>query len=176
MMFLHSDPVEKHPEPAAAVDKNEAGKPPNRASSCRVCLKSFKPDDFSKTCFECKYRVCEDCASYSKQDSSEDLVSTFRFMIERHDNDDGNERSAEYMAMQRVSPENVIADLHTAGLDRLEFGCACFRSSAKETFRCKVKCHKQSGTRPCSAAQPRIASPFRRVCSDAEGTRKVEGH
>jgi hypothetical protein len=32
----------------------------------RVCLKSFKQDDFSKTCFECKYRVCEDCASYSK--------------------------------------------------------------------------------------------------------------
>lgn len=57
------------------LEKNEPNKTPNRASSCRVCLKSFKPDDFSKTCFECKYRVCEDCASYSKVDSAEDLVS-----------------------------------------------------------------------------------------------------
>lgn len=57
--------------------KNEPGKPPNRAGACRVCLKSFKPEDFSKTCFECKYRVCEDCASYSKVDSSEDLVTNY---------------------------------------------------------------------------------------------------
>lgn len=57
------------------TEKNEPNKTANRASSCRVCLKSFKPDDFSKTCFECKYRVCEDCASYSKVDSAEDLVS-----------------------------------------------------------------------------------------------------
>lgn len=56
------------------TEKNEPNKSHNRASSCRVCLKPFKPDDFSKTCFECKYRVCEDCASYSKMDSSEDLV------------------------------------------------------------------------------------------------------
>lgn len=56
-------------------EKSEPNKTPNRASSCRVCLKSFKPDDFSKTCYECKYRVCEDCASYSKVDSAEDLVS-----------------------------------------------------------------------------------------------------
>lgn len=58
----------------ANADKNEMNKNTNRASSCRVCLKSFKPEDFSKTCFECKYRVCEDCASYSKIDSTEDLV------------------------------------------------------------------------------------------------------
>lgn len=56
------------------IEKNEPNKTANRASSCRVCLKSFKPDDFSKTCYECKYRVCEDCASYSKVDSAEDLV------------------------------------------------------------------------------------------------------
>lgn len=59
---------------AATADKNEFKTTANRAASCRVCLKSFKADDFSKTCFECKYRVCEDCASYSKIDSSEDLV------------------------------------------------------------------------------------------------------
>ncbi|CAO1399965.1 unnamed protein product [Diamesa serratosioi] len=62
------------------AQKNEPGKPPNRAGACRVCLKSFKPEDFSKTCFECKYRVCEDCASYSKVDSSEDL-STWRCSV-----------------------------------------------------------------------------------------------
>ena len=62
----------------SSMSKNEKNEPKtgaNRSSSCRVCLKAFKPDDFSKTCFECKFRVCEDCASYSKVDSSEDLVS-----------------------------------------------------------------------------------------------------
>lgn len=57
----------------ANSEKNDSNKT-NRAGSCRVCLKSFKAEDFSKTCFECKYRVCEDCASYSKIDSTEDLV------------------------------------------------------------------------------------------------------
>lgn len=60
-------------------EKNEGKTTTNRAGSCRVCLKSFKAEDFSKTCFECKYRVCEDCASYSKIDSSEDLVGVYFF-------------------------------------------------------------------------------------------------
>lgn len=55
--------------------KGEPGKPPSRAGACRVCLKSFKPDDFSKTCYECQQRVCEDCASYSKLDEHEDAVN-----------------------------------------------------------------------------------------------------
>ncbi|XP_046807885.1 uncharacterized protein LOC111685605 isoform X2 [Lucilia cuprina] len=46
--------------------------PGRRAGACRVCLKSFKPDDFHKTCFECQQRVCEDCASYSKLEENED--------------------------------------------------------------------------------------------------------
>ncbi|XP_030372816.1 regulating synaptic membrane exocytosis protein 2 [Scaptodrosophila lebanonensis] len=46
--------------------------PGRRAGACRVCLKSFKPDDYHKTCFECQQRVCEDCASYSKLDDHED--------------------------------------------------------------------------------------------------------
>jgi len=54
--------------------KAEPGKPPSRAGACRVCLKSFKPEDYSKTCFECQQRVCEDCASYSKLDETEDAV------------------------------------------------------------------------------------------------------
>jgi hypothetical protein len=75
------EPIEKDPETSSNQnpDRSEPNKTANRArdknSSCRVCLKSFKPDDFSKTCFECKYRVCEDCASYSKMDSTEDMVS-----------------------------------------------------------------------------------------------------
>lgn len=57
---------------ASNSSKNEPGR---RAGACRVCLKSFKPDDYHKTCFECQQRVCEDCASYSKLEESEDAVS-----------------------------------------------------------------------------------------------------
>ncbi|GLV42852.1 fife [Carabus blaptoides fortunei] len=60
------------PTPPPAASKPEPGKPPSRAGACRVCLKSFKPEDFSRTCSECTQRVCEDCASYSKLDENED--------------------------------------------------------------------------------------------------------
>lgn len=59
---------------AAAAALVKQSKPPSRTGACRVCLKSFKPDDYSKTCFECQQRVCEDCASYSKLDENEDAV------------------------------------------------------------------------------------------------------
>lgn len=52
--------------PTPPAPKPEPGKPPSRAGACRVCLKAFKPEDFSRTCAECTQRVCEDCASYSK--------------------------------------------------------------------------------------------------------------
>lgn len=65
----------QHQQTQNSGQKAEPGKPPSRAGACRVCLKSFKPDDFSKTCFECQQRVCEDCASYSKLDENEDAVS-----------------------------------------------------------------------------------------------------
>lgn len=55
-------------------NKPEPGKAPSRAGACRVCLKSFKPDEFSKICFECQQKVCEDCASYSKLEEHEDAV------------------------------------------------------------------------------------------------------
>lgn len=65
--------LESAPPPTAApVVKTEPGKPPSRAGACRVCLKSFKQDDFSRTCAECHQRVCEDCASYSKLAEHED--------------------------------------------------------------------------------------------------------
>ncbi|XP_037929654.1 regulating synaptic membrane exocytosis protein 2-like, partial [Teleopsis dalmanni] len=54
---------------SANSSKTEPGR---RAGACRVCLKSFKPDDYHKTCFECQQRVCEDCASYSKLEENED--------------------------------------------------------------------------------------------------------
>lgn len=66
-----SDPVTNTP----VTTKPEPGKPPSRAGACRVCLKAFKPDDFSRTCAECTQRVCEDCASYSKLNDDEDQSS-----------------------------------------------------------------------------------------------------
>lgn len=63
----NSNSSQQKPEPKA----------PSRYGTCRVCLKSFKPDDFSKICAECQQKVCEDCASYSKLDDSEDAVSFF---------------------------------------------------------------------------------------------------
>lgn len=67
-------PPEEKPTPAPPppVQKPEPGKPPNRTGACRVCLKAFKTDDFSRTCAECTQRVCEDCASYSKTAENED--------------------------------------------------------------------------------------------------------
>lgn len=77
-----SDALEKESETSSSslFERNESNKTPNRAASCRVCLKSFKKDDFYKTCFECKYRVCDDCASYSKVDSAEDLVNFIKIV------------------------------------------------------------------------------------------------
>ncbi|XP_063222344.1 regulating synaptic membrane exocytosis protein 2 [Bacillus rossius redtenbacheri] len=63
------------PEEPPKSQKTEAGKPPCRTGTCRVCLKSFKPNDFFRTCFECQQKVCEDCASYSKIEASEDETS-----------------------------------------------------------------------------------------------------
>ncbi|BET03057.1 parallel actin filament bundle assembly [Nesidiocoris tenuis] len=66
---------EEPPPPKPVV---EAGKPISRSGTCRVCLKAFKPEDFSKTCGECQQKVCEDCASYSKPEDAQDDVSTDR--------------------------------------------------------------------------------------------------
>ncbi|XP_030750025.1 regulating synaptic membrane exocytosis protein 1 [Sitophilus oryzae] len=70
-----SPPAEDKPPAtitAPSTAKTEPGKPPSRAGACRVCLKAFKPDDFSRTCATCTQRVCEDCASYSKLGEDED--------------------------------------------------------------------------------------------------------
>ncbi|CAH1169580.1 unnamed protein product, partial [Phaedon cochleariae] len=61
-------PPSTTPLPVAA----QSGKPPSRAGACRVCLKAFQPEEFSRTCAECAQRVCEDCASYSKQKENEE--------------------------------------------------------------------------------------------------------
>nr|XP_024214691.1 regulating synaptic membrane exocytosis protein 1 isoform X3 [Halyomorpha halys] len=65
------EPVKPPEEPPPPKPKQE-GKPVSRHGACRVCLKSFKPDEFSKTCGECQQKVCEDCASYSKPDENQD--------------------------------------------------------------------------------------------------------
>ncbi|XP_060519532.1 regulating synaptic membrane exocytosis protein 1 isoform X2 [Cylas formicarius] len=63
------------PPAATPTPKQEPGKPPSRAGACRVCLKAFKPDDFSRTCATCTQRVCEDCASYSKLAENENQAN-----------------------------------------------------------------------------------------------------
>lgn len=70
----HSQSNQSNSSSNSTQQKHEPGKAPSRAGSCRVCLKSFKPEDFSKSCAECQQKVCEDCASYSKLDDSEDAV------------------------------------------------------------------------------------------------------
>lgn len=70
----------------SSQQKPEPGKAPSRDGACRVCLKSFKPDDFRKICAECQHKVCEDCASYSKLDDSEDAVSKLMRTCCKHQN------------------------------------------------------------------------------------------
>lgn len=54
--------------------------PACRSGGCRVCLKSFKEGDYSRVCFGCKFKVCEDCAtSYTKIDENQDEVSDAPF-------------------------------------------------------------------------------------------------
>lgn len=51
--------------------------PACRSGGCRVCLKSFKDGDYSRVCFGCKFKVCEDCAtSYTKIDENQDEVNS----------------------------------------------------------------------------------------------------
>lgn len=77
--LIRQQQAEAAAQAAAAAALLKQSKPPSRTGTCRVCLKSFKPDDYSKTCFECQQRVCEDCASYSKLDETEDAVRTTCF-------------------------------------------------------------------------------------------------
>ncbi|XP_015587944.1 protein piccolo isoform X2 [Cephus cinctus] len=73
-----STPSSRPSDPAKP--KAEPGRPASRAGACRVCLKSFKPTDFSRTCYECQHKVCEDCASYSTSTDTEDS-STWRCSV-----------------------------------------------------------------------------------------------
>lgn len=116
---------------SAAATANSQSKPPSRTGACRVCLKSFKPDDYSKTCFECQQRVCEDCASYSKLDESEDavskshsdgaiqfrfpsfLISTISFVC-----------PTGKLALQCLSPEDGVSRMPGSRLHRLHVGRA----------------------------------------------------
>ncbi|XP_076279838.1 regulating synaptic membrane exocytosis protein fife isoform X2 [Lasioglossum baleicum] len=42
---------------------------------CRVCRKSFAPEENSRICCECQQKVCDDCASYSTTTNSDDPSS-----------------------------------------------------------------------------------------------------
>ncbi|KYN07026.1 Protein piccolo [Cyphomyrmex costatus] len=55
--------------------KSEAGGKTSSGDDCRVCRKSFGPEEVSRTCCECQHKVCEDCASYSTTTNSDDPSS-----------------------------------------------------------------------------------------------------
>ncbi|XP_054286465.1 regulating synaptic membrane exocytosis protein 1-like isoform X1 [Macrosteles quadrilineatus] len=63
-----------------AIPKPVKTEQTNRQGACRVCLKSFKEGDYSRNCYECHQKVCEDCASYYKQDENQD-ENTWRCSI-----------------------------------------------------------------------------------------------
>ncbi|XP_076178462.1 regulating synaptic membrane exocytosis protein fife isoform X2 [Ptiloglossa arizonensis] len=42
---------------------------------CRVCRKSFAPEEAARICCECQHKVCEDCACYSTTTNSDDPSS-----------------------------------------------------------------------------------------------------
>lgn len=61
--------------------KSEASAKTSSGDDCRVCRKSFGPEEVSRTCCECQHKVCEDCASYSTTTNSDDPVSLPPFLI-----------------------------------------------------------------------------------------------
>ncbi|XP_050526479.1 regulating synaptic membrane exocytosis protein 1 isoform X2 [Daktulosphaira vitifoliae] len=69
-----SPPEDVTTKQPSVISKPETSKQPAcRAGGCRVCLKSFKEGDYSRVCFGCKFKVCEDCAtSYTKIDENQD--------------------------------------------------------------------------------------------------------
>lgn len=61
--------------------KSETGGKTSSGDDCRVCRKSFAPEEVSRTCCECQHKVCEDCASYSTTTNSDDPVSLHAAVI-----------------------------------------------------------------------------------------------
>ncbi|XP_047349720.1 regulating synaptic membrane exocytosis protein 1 isoform X4 [Vespa velutina] len=57
------------------IKKPETGSKTSSGEECRVCRKSFGPEEASRTCCECLQKVCEDCASYSTTTNSDDQSS-----------------------------------------------------------------------------------------------------
>ncbi|XP_011632315.1 regulating synaptic membrane exocytosis protein 2 isoform X2 [Pogonomyrmex barbatus] len=72
-------PVEEIPKEESTIEslkpKSEVGGKTSSGDDCRVCRKSFGPEEVSRTCCECQHKVCEDCASYSTTTNSDDLSS-----------------------------------------------------------------------------------------------------
>ncbi|XP_043501097.1 regulating synaptic membrane exocytosis protein 1 isoform X2 [Polistes fuscatus] len=59
----------------AIIKKPDGGSKISSGEECRVCRKSFGPEESSRTCCECQHKVCEDCASYSTTTNSNDQSS-----------------------------------------------------------------------------------------------------
>ncbi|XP_020291700.1 regulating synaptic membrane exocytosis protein 1 isoform X3 [Pseudomyrmex gracilis] len=58
-----------------SLKPKETGGKQSSGEECRVCRKSFGPEEVSRTCCECQHKVCEDCASYSTTTNSDDPSS-----------------------------------------------------------------------------------------------------
>ena len=57
-----------------------AGGPPDRATSCRVCVRSLSGNQevTYRWCSQCNLKVCEDCASYSNIDAKDSIAQVSR--------------------------------------------------------------------------------------------------
>ncbi|XP_066589464.1 regulating synaptic membrane exocytosis protein 1 isoform X2 [Prorops nasuta] len=66
-------------EDTSALDslkpKTDIPKSASSGDECRICRKSFGPEEVSRICCECQHKVCEDCASYSTTTNSDDPSS-----------------------------------------------------------------------------------------------------
>ncbi|XP_032672413.1 regulating synaptic membrane exocytosis protein 1 isoform X2 [Odontomachus brunneus] len=64
-------------EESSAIEtlKSKSEGKTSSGDDCRVCRKSFAPEEVSRTCCECQHKVCEDCASYSTTTNSDDPSS-----------------------------------------------------------------------------------------------------
>ncbi|XP_065348857.1 regulating synaptic membrane exocytosis protein 1 isoform X3 [Cloeon dipterum] len=88
----------------------QLGRP--RSGACRVCLKSFKTEDFFIICCECTQKVCEDCASYSKNEEGlEDSKWRCSICRRRSQNRGQTQRTASASGALGLRSDNSAGDL-----------------------------------------------------------------
>ena len=53
--------------------------------SCRICVKSLSYQEVYRICSACQLKVCDDCASYSTQETGGSQVLTLNNITFKHD-------------------------------------------------------------------------------------------